>query len=266
MNLGLLVAGRVVFDRNGRLVVLDDGAMAQSPLLPGAAFVQNPAAAGGSDYFTDWLYGIGSSVTPERLANHGDISPLEPFVNPYENIHLEGPGNSLNLLLIDHAITAQKAVRPKGTSWGAAAAGGVAAGSPPWEVMPPNGRPFHYQQAVSCPALGTNDFAVISFVVPTGWNAAIKAIANLYTSAGFVEGSNDLIWRIDVDGVYLPGFDSITTTLGSTDQSRRLEGAILAKSNELVRYTVSVAAAASIPVGVGNNVICAIDGWFYPES
>jgi len=310
MNLGLLVAGRVVFDRNGRLVVLDDG-LTTHPLFPGSAFVQTPdgqnageqysgyesgpspssvpygmpgygqvgaggngqdGSAGngqdgsaGSDQFTDWLYRIGASVTPERLASHGDISPLEPFVNPFENFHIEGPGNAFNIALVNNARTAQQAIRPRGTSWGASAGADISGGNPPWEVMPPNGRPFHYQQAVSCPALGTSDFAVLSFLVPTGWNAAIKAIANLYTSAGFVEGSLDLIWRIDVDGVYLPGFDNITTTLGSTDQSSKLEGAILAKSNELVRYTVSVAAAAAIPVGAGNNIICAIDGWFYPE-
>lgn len=357
MNLGTLIAGRVRFDDDGRLVVVNDGELQQSPLLPGAAFVQNAAGPGGPAYdpqrspsgsqtpgnpsggdwpmswppagavqpggdpmgfsspgqllpgpgpagerpstgvpvpqstwpagqanpepgtgptsgwgsldpITDYLFQLGFSVTPERLASHGSIAPLEPFVNPYENIHIEGPNNQYNVAIVNNAIAAQKAIRPKGTSWGAGGFGqaNASAGSPPWEVMPPNGRPFHYQQAVSCPALGTNDFAVLSFLVPTGWNAAIKAIANIYTSAGFVEGSSDLIWRIDVDGVYLPGFDNITTTLGSTDQSRRLEGAILAKSNELVRYTISVAAAASIPVGTGNNIICSIDGWFYPES
>jgi hypothetical protein len=273
MNLGTLIQARVSIDSEGRLVVHSEGSLPPSPLIPAAAYTQAVEPETGiQNPFFDWLYPVGSSVTAERNASHGEISPLEPFVNPYEDIHLQGPRNRYNNAIVDQARAAQRAIRPKGTAWGAAAASssspaapaGLAA--PPWEVMPPNGRPFHYQQAVACPALGTNDFAVVSFLVPTGWNAAIKAIANLYTSAGFVEGSGDLIWRIDVDGVYLPGFDAITTTLGSTDQARRLEGAILAKSNELVRYTVSVAAGAGIPVGAGNNIICAIDGWFYPEG
>jgi hypothetical protein len=277
MNLGLLVSGQVTIDKDGRLVILDADELPASPLLPGAAFVETPTSAPGWDpfsYLADYLYPVGAALAPERLASHGAISPLEPFRNPFENIHLDFPNNAFNVDLVNNAALAQKVKRPKGNSWGSSSessssvssiAGGGAI-APPWEVMPPNGRPFHYQQAVACPALGTNDYAVVSFLVPTGWNAAIKAIANLYTSAGFIEGSGDLIWRIDVDGVYLPGFDAITTTLGSTDQARRLEGAILAKSNELVRYTVSVAAAAPIPVGTGNNIICAIDGWFYPEG
>jgi len=262
MNLGALIPANVTFDRYGRLVVLDAGENALSPIFPGAGNIQNLGPSNGEDP----LYAIGAAVAPDRLANLADISPLQPFVNPYADIHLEGPGNAFNVALIQNAQRAQRAVRPKANAWGSSASMNGLAGNPPWEVMPPNGRSFHYQQPVICPPLGTTDFAVLSFLVPTGWNAAIKAVANLYTSAGFVEGSGDLIWRIDVDGVFLPGFNNITTTLGSADQPRRIEGAILAKSNELVRYTVSVDAGASVPVGAGNNIICAIDGWFWPEA
>lgn len=273
MNLGLLIPAQIRFDANGRMVVLDPAELAQwGPdsirgfygAVPDGVMPLDP-----SNPFLDPFYEAGLAVQQERIADVSTIAPIEPWKNPLEDIRVPPPANEYNVSLIQIARIAQGAVRQKSTSWGESSstvydANGSAA--PPWEVMPPNGRPFTYQQSVACPALGTNDFAVIRFVVPTGWKAAIRSIANVYAAAGFVEGSGDLIWRIDVDGVYLPGFDNITTTRGTVAQPRRLEGAILASSNEQVTYSVSVSATASVPVGAGNNIVCAIEGWFYPEA
>lgn len=154
---------------------------------------------------------------------------------------------------------------PGSTRYDITGANTKGSGSEPWLFMPSNGRPFHFQQAANCPAPGTSDFAVVSFVVPNGWNAALWGIANVYTAAGFDEGSGDLIWRISVDGAYAPGFDAITTTLGNTSDSRKLQGPIIAKGNQLVVYTVSVSATAPFPTGLAAKIICTFDGWIYPQ-
>ncbi|HBY64725.1 MAG TPA: hypothetical protein DEH78_33305 [Solibacterales bacterium] len=180
------------------------------------------------------------------------------------------PGNAeLSRLasLARHAVRNKQILSGSGAGSGSTSGGAAAAGSgfPPYEVMPPGGRPFHYQAAVNCPAPGTSNFVVTSFRVPIGWTAAIRSIANQYIGSGFVEGSGDLIWRVSVDGAYQPGFENITTSLGAADQPRRLEGVILAGSNQLVEYSVSVDAAFAGGTGAAGKVVCGLFGWFYPE-
>lgn len=134
----------------------------------------------------------------------------------------------------------------------------------PIDVMPDTGQPLHYAQAIATPAYGTDDTEVISFIVPDGWIAVIKAVYNDYGNNAFQEGSGELTWRIDVSGTYPPGFDSITTRLGSTQFPRPLQGAIIALSGQKVRYTVSVAATATIPIGNTALTTCGFDGYFVP--
>ena len=160
------------------------------------------------------------------------------------------------------AATARPVV---GTSAARPTAGGSMAA--PWDAMPAVGRPFHHEQVVNCPAPGTADFSVLSVPVPFGWVMAIKAIHCRYTGSGFQDGSGDLIWRLSVDGAYLPGYDNLTTTQGSSGQPRGLgEAAILASSNQLVRFTVSVDAGAGIPTGSAAQIVCILDGWYFPEN
>lgn len=135
----------------------------------------------------------------------------------------------------------------------------------PIDMMPDNGLPLHFAAAIDTPAPGTSDTQVIAFVVPDGWIAVIKATFNSYQNNAFQEGSGDLIWRIDIDGTYAPGFDAITTTLGSVQYPRPIIGAMIATSGQTVRYTVSVDAGTGIPTGSSVKVICGFDGYFVPE-
>lgn len=134
----------------------------------------------------------------------------------------------------------------------------------PIDTMPDNGQPFHYLRAVDMPIPGTDDFEVVSFFVPDGWIAVIKAVANMYTNNAFQEGSGDITWRIDVDGTYSPGFDQLETTLGSVQNPRHISGAIIATSGQKVRYTISHAAASGLPSGASVKTICSFDGYFVP--
>lgn len=136
---------------------------------------------------------------------------------------------------------------------------------PPWEVPPPDAQPFDFVGIIVTPALGAVNTVVLTFTVPFGWDGVIKGISNRYIGAGFVEGSGDLIWRIFVAAAAARNYDSIQVTFGTGDQNRRVEGnGIRLYSTEVVQYTVSVAAAAAIPVGPGTNVICGCSGYFYP--
>lgn len=133
----------------------------------------------------------------------------------------------------------------------------------PIAVMPDNGQPLHYFDSIATPAPGSSA-TVASFIVPDGWIAVVKGVTNLYQSAGFVNGDGQLIWRIDKDGEYPPGFENIKTNLGNTEQPWPLSGAIIAVSGQLVKYTIAVDAAATCPTGATAPVICGFDGYFVP--
>jgi hypothetical protein len=170
-----------------------------------------------------------------------------------------------NLLQLE-AATAARAVRnrtliPSAPS--SAAATPAASAAPVTEKMPANGRPFHYQSATATPALGTNDFPILSVRVPEGMQMVVKSVANGYIGAAFNEGSGDLIWRLAVDGAFSPGFDNITTSLGDFKQPRDIRGAIVARSGQLVEYRVSVVANVAT---AGTQVFATLDGWFAPSA
>lgn len=157
-----------------------------------------------------------------------------------------------------------------GSGYGGSGTGGsgnsifTAYANNPIETMPDTGQPLHFAQAIATPAYGVDDTEVISFYVPDGWIAIIKGVYNDYGNTSLQEGSGDLIWRIDVDGFYPPGFDNITTRLGSTQFPRPLNGAIIALSGQKVRYTVSVSATATIPIGNTALITCGFDGYLVP--
>jgi hypothetical protein len=130
---------------------------------------------------------------------------------------------------------------------------------PPVAPVRPS-EPFFYTATVATPAAGTVDSPVVSFRVPAGYEAFINSIQNKYTGPGFTDGSNDLIWRIAVDGNYAPGFDNLNVTVGVGDL-QKLSAPIIAQPHQLVEYRISVAATAAL----GQNTTCTLEGYFKPK-
>lgn len=201
------------------------------------------------------------SSTPYQEANSLYAQPLNA-----------PPKNQYNAILDNEAALLRRlqfARNPNGTpvmGQGANASGVVSLSINPLVDMPPNAAPFDFPGILTTPAPGTADSVVLSFTVPTGWDGVVKALANVYTGPGFVEGSGDLIWRLRVNGQYVKNYDSIQTTLGSFEEPRKIEGGIVLSSGQLVEYLVTVAAAASIPTGAGTQIVCFLRGFFYPRS
>jgi hypothetical protein len=135
---------------------------------------------------------------------------------------------------------------------------------PPWEAAPPGAQPFDIQGILTTPALGTVDAVVLTYTIPFGWDAVIRGISNRYTGPGFSEGGGDLIWRIYVNRAAAKNYDNIRVTFGTGDQNRKVDGnGIRVFGTEVVEYTVSVDAAAAIPIA-GTRIIVGISGYEYP--
>ena len=68
---------------------------------------------------------------------------------------------------------------------------------------------------------------ILTFIVPTGRNGVIYAIANNFVGGGWIEGTGDVVWQILVDGAPPPGANSygnIFGSLGSPASPTRISG------------------------------------------
>jgi hypothetical protein len=133
---------------------------------------------------------------------------------------------------------------------------------PPYLIMPPQGRQYQEINSIPLPPNNGLDVLVTEFFVPTGYDGVITSVTNFYTGAGFVEGSGDLTWRIQVGLRWARNFGNIETTLGSLASPCPLfRGGLRLTAEQRVRYFVNHAAGSGL---AGGRVICAFFGWFYP--
>lgn len=131
---------------------------------------------------------------------------------------------------------------------------------PPYLVMPPQGQQFQKQASIPLPGVGA-DTLVVQFRVPVGYDGVITSLVNFWTGAGFVEGSGDFAWRVQINRRWAKSYGNILTTLGSlTSPCQLFRGGIRIYSNELVSYFFQHVAGAE----AGGRINCALMGYFYP--
>lgn len=133
----------------------------------------------------------------------------------------------------------------------------------PWLIMPANGVPFRQAAAIDTPAAGSTA-TIVSYTVPQGFQATVRALAVVYEDALFVQGAGDLTWRLAIDNAYAQGYDSITTSIGSPANPAEIQGAIRVASGQTIEIEVDHAASSSLPAG-GTKCIAVIAGWLYPQ-
>lgn len=135
---------------------------------------------------------------------------------------------------------------------------------PPWLAMPVNAAPFQKTSSISLPAANGNDYAVLSFRVPQGYDGVITAMTHSYTGSGFTDGSGDLRWRLRIGMRWARDMGDILMQLGSLQSPFSLSRAgLLLSDGQQVSYIVSHSVGSSLS---GGNIICALFGWFYPTA
>jgi hypothetical protein len=85
---------------------------------------------------------------------------------------------------------------------------------PPLFGMPASGIPFNEVNYVLLPAIAA-EANVLRFVVPDGHNGVIVWIGNNFVGGGWVEGSGQVLWRIEADGVAIRNHENIISSLGN---------------------------------------------------
>ncbi len=136
---------------------------------------------------------------------------------------------------------------------------------PPWIKMPSQGRRF--QEIASVPLAGfvlNVDQVVLSFQVPVGFDGTITGNINRFLGPGFVEGSGDIEWRIQLSRRYAQDYGLILTSLGDLTAPLPFSGGgIRIYSHQTINYIARVTNFALLdPNG---RILCALYGWFYPR-
>lgn len=144
---------------------------------------------------------------------------------------------------------------------------------PPWIFMPPQSIRFQKVAMLTMAQilLPGVDYLVLQFQVPANYDAVIKSLTNIFVPTpggmGLVEGSGDMIWRLQINSVWPKDYGNLITSQGDLANPHVLTGGgIRLKANSIVRYWVQVS-----PAGVGvldplGRVICICMGWNYPAE
>jgi hypothetical protein len=137
--------------------------------------------------------------------------------------------------------------------------------APPWVVQPSQGRRFQEINTVLLPADNTTT-VVLSFRVPLGYDGVIKDLVCRCLGLGFVEGSGDLHWRLQLSRRYANDYGDIQTSIGDLTSPVALQGGgIRIQSNQLIQFLVFVAPGAGGHIAPGSRILCALSGWYYPR-
>ena len=132
--------------------------------------------------------------------------------------------------------------------------------------MPSEGRRYQQIGSILLPIAEGADNLVTTFQVPTGYDGVIVSIVNMYTGAGFVEGSGDLHYRIQINRRWLKDYGDIQTTLGTVASPCMIyRGGVKLRTQEVVQYWVQLGAGALGRLDPTGRLVCAFFGWFYPQ-
>lgn len=111
------------------------------------------------------------------------------------------------------------------------------------------------------------DQLVFAERIPLGYDGVLMFVSNTWNGTGFVEAGGDITWRIKKDRVFIPYYDTITTTLGSLAVPSAVEGqGIPLLSGQLLQYFANFQAGSEGRLNVGGKTICGFQGYIWPRE
>ncbi len=140
-------------------------------------------------------------------------------------------------------------------------------GHPPWVAMPRSGQRYQRVQSVVLPGVEGVDNLLLSYRVPFGYDGVLITITALFTGTGFIEGSGDLVWRVQNNFRYFKDLGAIELSLGDLQFPYSLEGGgYRLYSNDLIRMSVNLGAGSLGRLDPNGRIVVGITGWIYPVS
>lgn len=144
-------------------------------------------------------------------------------------------------------------------------------GNYPWVNPPPQRTPINRRGTIPSPAYGAQQL-VTEFDVPQAMQAVITHVVCKFDGAGFIQGSGDITWVIDINnplganlGYSPPDFSNILIQLGDfvNGQPWPIPGGIALSERDQLRFKVTTNAVVGI--GAPNYITCIFLGWYWPS-
>jgi hypothetical protein len=140
----------------------------------------------------------------------------------------------------------------------------------PWDdtfgAVPPQAIPFLRAKGLLTPAPAAGDQIVVSFPMPRGYDGLLAGIYQFYTGTGFINGSGDILWRIQLNQRYVKDLSNNPFSLGSPQYPFPMTEGQLLLSGQTVRYIVNVPNLSG-QIQVGNSqIVCALLGFAWPRG
>lgn len=115
------------------------------------------------------------------------------------------------------------------------------------------------QPFVAYPAPGAAAATVLSYTVPNGYRGAIRWMAIVAVGGGFIDGTGNVIWRIQRNSVWVQGYENLTAQIGSWAMPN--DAPLEVQENETYTVTVEVPAASAVQSGTTG---ARFRGWLVP--
>jgi hypothetical protein len=138
---------------------------------------------------------------------------------------------------------------------------------------PPEGAiAFNPTGQVVMPAIVAGDTTIFQFRVPIGYDGVILGQYHQYIQPLtafpppiFVEGSGDLVWRLEVAGRFVRDCGDMLVSLGSLQNMSPVAGGLQVRSGNIIRYVVAAPnATGAMMAGVG-NIVAGLHGYWWPR-
>lgn len=127
-----------------------------------------------------------------------------------------------------------------------------------WLDEPPGSVPFDEQASLPLTGAPAVEVAVLTVVVPAGFDGVIKWISNNILPEGtFVPGS--VTWSIRVNGRPYRNFGIITQEKGTIAQGREISP-IRIFAGDIVTYDITEV------TGMGGSTVVSLTGYYYPSK
>ena len=140
----------------------------------------------------------------------------------------------------------------------------------PWDdehsAMPYQAVPFNKVSGLLTPAPAAGDQVVTTLTVPLGYDGFLTAAYWFYSGKGFVQGSGDILWRIQLNQRYVKDMSNNPYQIGSPQLPFPLTEGQLLLSGETARGIVNVPnLSGNINVGQ-SQIVMALIGFFWPRG
>jgi hypothetical protein len=136
----------------------------------------------------------------------------------------------------------------------------------PWVEMPPEGERLQKVGSIPLPVAELVDTPILDFTMPIGWDGVGTNIMMTVAGSGFVEGSGDVVWRMQVGQRWIPDFSNVIFSLNDLRNPHALVGGyIRLLSLQRVQIFAMLGAGALGRLDPAGRLNAAVVGWQYPK-